>query len=466
MGIFTPHSNVHRHGLQWPPNQLQIFEVIVVVTSIVLFVCFCVPLLDSPASHIVGGSYGFSVVALICFAGFVAGCDPSAKDTKLTEGWSDSKLPWCVACKLRKQFRTEHCSFCNRCVADFDHHCIWLNNCVGGANYHAFSATLAMVAVMTSIITGTCLCLIVGFAQGNLRDDGPPKALSIASIIVLIILNFPLLVLDLNLMVFHIGIARKSMTTMEYLRACNAYEKEKALQDEMGAAAPPSLDGKRAFRPFPMWCDWVILRRRGAPPRPKAKIAARPKAAPCTTAVAAANHHEAAAMPDVISHQALREAAATQENPVSVPLSQQQLEQVQQAAAAVENPAGVPLSQQQLEQIHSIAHPMENFVASPPETSVSLAPEKHSESDTASAIASSPFPLERLGAPDVLPPLRETITKPCLAAPAMLTSEALLTPAVDQENSGVSDANVPASGQEGSAEEPASQEAQEHHQSR
>jgi len=230
---------------------------------------------------------------------------------------------------------------------------------------------------------------------------------------------------------------------MEYLRACNAYEKEKALQDEMGAAAPPSLDGKRAFRPFPMWCDWVILRRRGAPPRPKAKIAARPKAAPCTTAVAAANHHEAAAMPDVISHQALREAAATQENPVSVPLSQQQLEQV-----------------------HSVAHPLENVVASPPETSVSLAPEKHSESDTASAIASSPFPLERLGAPDVLPPLRETITKPCLAAPAMLTSEALLTPAVDQENSGVSDANVPASGQEGSAEEPASQEAQEHHQSR
>jgi hypothetical protein len=331
-----------------------------------------------------------------------------------------------------------------------------------------------MVAVMTSIITGTCLCLIVGFAQGNLRDDGPPKALSIASIIVLIILNFPLLVLDLNLMIFHIGIAMKSMTTMEYLRACNAYDhnayamkcKEKALQDEMGAAAPPSLDGKRAFRPFPMWCDWVILRRRGAPPRPKAKIAARPKAAPCTTAVAAENHHEAAAMPDVSSQQALREAAATQENPVSVPLSQQQLEQVQQAAAAVESPGGVPLSQQQLEQVHSVAHPLENVVASTPETSVSLAPEKHSESDTASAIASSPYPLERLGAPDVLPPLRETCTKPCLAAPAKLTSEALPTPAVDKENSGVPDANVPASGQEGSAEEPASQEAQEHHQSR
>lgn len=278
MGIFSPHKDVHRHGLQWPPNQLQIFEVVVVLFSAALFAGVCVPLVDQPWCHIIGGSYGLSVIALATAAAYVAGVDPSSKVDESLESQGCNKGPWCYSCSLHRKFRTEHCSFCNRCVDNFDHHCIWLNNCVGGANYKAFVITLTMVWVMTSIIVGTCLFLVVGIANGSIDDDNGrrPIALSIPSIVVLVILNFPLLILDINLAIFHMGLNKKSMTTMEYLRACNAWEKERALQYEMGCDLEVSKApaDKNAFKPFPMWCDWVILRRRGKPP-PKTKTAAK-----------------------------------------------------------------------------------------------------------------------------------------------------------------------------------------------
>jgi len=37
---------------------------------------------------------------------------------------------------------TKHCSYCNKCVSDFDHHCKWLNTCVGGKNYKLFFGAL------------------------------------------------------------------------------------------------------------------------------------------------------------------------------------------------------------------------------------------------------------------------------------------------------------------------------------
>lgn len=270
----TP-DDVRRHGLQWPPNRLQIFEVVVVSSSLLLFVTVCVPLLSNPLRHVIGSLYGLSVIMLICTAGYTARCNPSAKEEKLTEASSksSSKLQLCYTCNIVKQFRTEHCSFCNRCTAGFDHHCIWLNNCIGGANYHAFAATLVMVLLMTSIVVGTCLGLI---AVGRMERDSIPKALTIVSMVILIGLNFPLLVLDINLMAFHIGIARKSMTTMEYLRACNSWEKQQALQDVTGSSAfLTSGDKGPSFRPFPLLCDWVIFRRR-AKLKSRAKVAAKP----------------------------------------------------------------------------------------------------------------------------------------------------------------------------------------------
>jgi len=192
----------------------------------------------------------------------------------------ESRPPLCCQCQVHKAFRTEHCSFCNRCCEGFDHHCIWLNNCVGSANYKAFVGCLVFVAVMTGIIVCTCCGLIVEITSGSIEQEVPLMSVSVAGIVVLILLNLPLLILDFNLIAFHLGIYRLSMTTMEYLRACNAYEKAKMLQHELGSMAPElAADGKRKFQPFPLCVEWVIFRRRG-PSRPKMHKIAQVAVAP------------------------------------------------------------------------------------------------------------------------------------------------------------------------------------------
>jgi len=88
-----------------------------------------------------------------------------------------------------------------------------------------------------------------------------PKGILVAVVVLLIVLNVPLLVLNLNLATFHILIVSKGMTTLEYLRACNAWEKNRRLQDQESFEKMMRAPG--AFKPFPHCVDWVIFRRRG-----------------------------------------------------------------------------------------------------------------------------------------------------------------------------------------------------------
>jgi len=103
----------------------------------------------------------------------------------------------------------------------------------------------------------------------------------------LMLLNIPLFLLDVNLITFHVGLWKWAMTTMEYLRACNAYDKQQLLQWETGQPTPRDVDGKRPFRPFPLACDWVIFRRR-APPLPKHPKPQGPSQTSSSSAIAAA----------------------------------------------------------------------------------------------------------------------------------------------------------------------------------
>lgn len=45
---------------------------------------------------------------------------------------------WCPCAPVLQPLRAQHCKFCARCVAKFDHHCFVLGTCVGEKNHCRF----------------------------------------------------------------------------------------------------------------------------------------------------------------------------------------------------------------------------------------------------------------------------------------------------------------------------------------
>ncbi|EHH62065.1 hypothetical protein EGM_20252, partial [Macaca fascicularis] len=147
---------------------------------------------------------------------------------------------FCHLCKVTVNKKTKHCISCNKCVSGFDHHCKWINNCVGSRNYCFFFSTVASAtAGMLCLITILLYILVQYFADpGVLRTDPnyedvkntntwllflPLFPVQVQTLIVVII-GMVVLLLDLlglvqlgQLLIFHIYLKAKKLTTFEYL---------------------------------------------------------------------------------------------------------------------------------------------------------------------------------------------------------------------------------------------------------
>ncbi|XP_054468147.1 putative palmitoyltransferase ZDHHC13 [Anoplopoma fimbria] len=64
---------------------------------------------------------------------------------------------FCTSCMIKKPMRTNHCFYCDACVAKQDHHSVWTNGCIGARNHHYFILFLLSLMLMGAWMFYGCL---------------------------------------------------------------------------------------------------------------------------------------------------------------------------------------------------------------------------------------------------------------------------------------------------------------------
>jgi palmitoyltransferase len=139
---------------------------------------------------------------------------------------SESYSKQCPICRTHVLEKTKHCVECGRCTQDFDHHCKWLNNCIGVHNYRVFAGLITALQLMLSNLTAAgVLTAVQALTDGAARDNirrvfGGEELLGyyIASLMVTGLAGV-LGVLNAHLLVFHIYLKAKGISTYEFILA-------------------------------------------------------------------------------------------------------------------------------------------------------------------------------------------------------------------------------------------------------
>jgi palmitoyltransferase len=112
---------------------------------------------------------------------------------------------------------------CDRCIQEFDHHCKWLNNCIGKHNYRVFAGLITALQLMLCILIAAGVVTVVqAFRDGERvrRVFGGEELLGyyIASLMVTGLAGV-VGVLNAHLLVFHIYLNVKGISTYEFILA-------------------------------------------------------------------------------------------------------------------------------------------------------------------------------------------------------------------------------------------------------
>lgn len=128
-------------------------------------------------------------------------------------------------CSTSVASSSKHCGQCNRCVSNFDHHCKWLNNCIGGKNYRVFIKLLVSLMVTYMILLGFSIYSIyLYFDRHEEYLDYIDESYSYRKGLPFLMISFflaicscAIVIADGNLIVLHLYLYRRGLTTYEYI---------------------------------------------------------------------------------------------------------------------------------------------------------------------------------------------------------------------------------------------------------
>ena len=162
----------------------------------------------------------------------------------------------CSLCDCCVDSTSKHCGRCNRCVAGFDHHCKWLNNCVGKSNYRLFVGLLLALEVLASLQLLIGVYLVQMYIKHRAQFDdlleNSGTSCNGTSVVVTITvataLSLCIVLAVLKLLMLHVYLRCKGLTTYEHIVAKRQRKKrqvsvrQKASKIAVCVETPPQAD--------------------------------------------------------------------------------------------------------------------------------------------------------------------------------------------------------------------------------
>jgi palmitoyltransferase len=221
-----------RHGFDLPLHPLQVSGWIGVGVVGVGFYLLQLPLLEVAMQVMTGVLFtGLLIVTVVL--GVVSTLSDSSDPTVRAEREaialqkefdSEKYSKQCPICETHVLERTKHCMKCNRCILEFDHHCKWLNNCIGKSNYRYFVGLIAALELLmcTSVAAGiatTVAAFTNSETQDKIRDLFEELLGFYIANTAVVTLAGTVCVFNGNLVVFHLYLKIKGMSTYEFILA-------------------------------------------------------------------------------------------------------------------------------------------------------------------------------------------------------------------------------------------------------